>query len=43
VFAVAADHAVTAVPVPTFSLDDVAGLADALIAAGGSTLRREPA
>jgi molybdenum cofactor guanylyltransferase/molybdopterin-guanine dinucleotide biosynthesis protein MobB len=35
VFAIAADRDVTDAPVPAFSLDDVAGLADALLAAGG--------
>lgn len=41
VIAIAADHAVHGEQVPTFTLDDVAGLADALLAAGGLAMRRE--
>lgn len=41
VFAVAADHDVTPVGVPSFALDDADGLTDALLVAGGLTPRRK--
>lgn len=43
VFAVAADHTVGGARVPTFALDDVAGLTDALLAAGGLAHGKETA
>ncbi|MGE0025119.1 MAG: molybdopterin-guanine dinucleotide biosynthesis protein B [Hyphomicrobium sp.] len=43
VFAIAADHEIAGAQVPVLALDDVAGLADALLAAGGPALARERA
>ncbi|MBN8913523.1 MAG: molybdopterin-guanine dinucleotide biosynthesis protein B [Rhizobiales bacterium] len=43
VFAIAADHGIADGRVPSFALDDVAGLADALLTAGGVKLPRERA
>lgn len=43
VFAIAADHGIADAGLPSFALDDVSGLADALLAAGGVKPPRERA
>lgn len=42
VFAIASDRDVEGAPIPALSIDDVAGLADALLAAVGLPSRKEP-